>query len=302
MRYTHSSLEVCDLADLEGLTRLLVAGISRDRPQVQPRSGRLPRMKHYLGIDIGTFESKGVIVDGTGEIVATAARPHKMLVPQPGWAEHRPKRIGGATSPSSRARLLADSRHRAHVDHARSAPAPSAPACCRSTRDGEPLMNAVLYGVDARAAKEIEELTAAIGADAHPRALRQCADLAVGRPEDPVAEEEPPGDFRQGAQDRDLDHLSRAEADRRMRHRPLFGGELHPALPGRRAGLEQRTRARHHRARAAARGCLDDRHRRPRHAEGGARDRAGRRHAGHRRHHRRGRGSAQRRRRCGPAT
>jgi len=28
-RYTHSSLEMCDLADLEGLTRLLVAGISR---------------------------------------------------------------------------------------------------------------------------------------------------------------------------------------------------------------------------------------------------------------------------------
>jgi xylulokinase len=47
-------------------------------------------MKHYLGIDIGTYESKGVLVDADGEIVASAARPHKMLVPQPGWAEHRP--------------------------------------------------------------------------------------------------------------------------------------------------------------------------------------------------------------------
>ena len=28
-RYTHSSLEMCDLADLEGLAKLLVAGISR---------------------------------------------------------------------------------------------------------------------------------------------------------------------------------------------------------------------------------------------------------------------------------
>ena len=28
-RYTHSSLEVCDLGDLVGLTRLLVAGIGR---------------------------------------------------------------------------------------------------------------------------------------------------------------------------------------------------------------------------------------------------------------------------------
>ena len=28
-RYTHSALEVCDLADLEGLTRLLVAALKR---------------------------------------------------------------------------------------------------------------------------------------------------------------------------------------------------------------------------------------------------------------------------------
>ena len=48
-------------------------------------------MTYFLGIDIGTFESKGAIVDDGGNIVATAARPHRMLVPQPGWAEHRPK-------------------------------------------------------------------------------------------------------------------------------------------------------------------------------------------------------------------
>jgi putative aminopeptidase FrvX len=31
-RYTHSSLEMCDLADLEGLTRLLVAALRRIGP------------------------------------------------------------------------------------------------------------------------------------------------------------------------------------------------------------------------------------------------------------------------------
>ena len=41
MRYTHSSLEVCDLADLAGLTQLLVAGARRDRPGLQPRPRRL---------------------------------------------------------------------------------------------------------------------------------------------------------------------------------------------------------------------------------------------------------------------
>ena len=44
-------------------------------------------MRYYLGIDIGTYESKGVLVDAEGRIVASTARPHKMLVPQPGWAE-----------------------------------------------------------------------------------------------------------------------------------------------------------------------------------------------------------------------
>ena len=90
-RYTHSSLEVCDLADLDRpdaacwspASPAIDGGFSLDRDDY--------RMRHYLGIDIGTFESKGVLVDGRGRIVATAAKPHKMLVPQPGWAEHRPR-------------------------------------------------------------------------------------------------------------------------------------------------------------------------------------------------------------------
>ena len=49
-------------------------------------------MKHYLGVDVGTYETKGVIVTGEGVIVAQAARPHQMTVPQPGWAEHDAER------------------------------------------------------------------------------------------------------------------------------------------------------------------------------------------------------------------
>ena len=45
-------------------------------------------MDCYLGIDIGTFETKGVLADGEGRILATAKRRHDMIVPQPGWAEH----------------------------------------------------------------------------------------------------------------------------------------------------------------------------------------------------------------------
>ena len=47
-------------------------------------------MKYTVGVDIGTFETKAVLVNEVGEVEAQAHKPHKMLVPQPGWAEHRP--------------------------------------------------------------------------------------------------------------------------------------------------------------------------------------------------------------------
>ena len=60
--------------------------------KLQPRPRRLHPMKHYLGIDIGTFESKGVLVDDDGAILATASKPHKMLVPQAGLGRAPPAR------------------------------------------------------------------------------------------------------------------------------------------------------------------------------------------------------------------
>jgi xylulokinase len=121
-------------------------------------------MTCYLGIDIGTFESKGVLVDADGEIVATAAKPHKMIVPQPGFAEHRADED-----------WWGDFRHLSHALLAESQVAPAAiravgvsaigPCMLPVDAAGEPLMNAVLYGVDTRAAAEVAELTAKIGAD-----------------------------------------------------------------------------------------------------------------------------------------
>jgi len=119
-------------------------------------------MNHYLGIDIGTYESKGVLADGKGRIVAVAKRPHRMLVPQPGWAEHDAESnwwgefceisrelIGGSGIDAKDIRAVATSG--------------IGPCMLPVDGDGNPLMNAVLYGVDTRAAKEIEELTALIG-------------------------------------------------------------------------------------------------------------------------------------------
>lgn len=121
-------------------------------------------MSYTLGIDIGTFESKGVLADDEGHIVASAAEPHEMIVPRPGWAEHRADEDWWHDFKAIVAKLLAQSR----ID-----PAEIASVACSAigpcmlplNKDGKPLANAVLYGVDVRAAAEISELTGRIGAE-----------------------------------------------------------------------------------------------------------------------------------------
>ena len=119
-------------------------------------------MSYFLGVDIGTFETKGVLCDAEGRIVASAARQHKMLVPRPGWAEHRPEEDWWGDFVYVTKAVLAESR----IDpKAIAAVACSAIGPCMLPVDGDgnPLMNGVLYGVDARAHAEVEELTARIG-------------------------------------------------------------------------------------------------------------------------------------------
>ncbi|MFV2001588.1 MAG: FGGY family carbohydrate kinase, partial [Paracoccaceae bacterium] len=121
-------------------------------------------MSYTLGIDIGTFETKGVLADARGQVLASAARPHKMIVPQPGWAEHRAEEDWWHDFTAVSQELLAksgiDAREIKCV-------ATSAIGPCMLPVDagGRALMNAVLYGVDGRAAREIAELSERIGAD-----------------------------------------------------------------------------------------------------------------------------------------
>ncbi|HEY0918514.1 FGGY-family carbohydrate kinase [Devosia sp.] len=121
-------------------------------------------MSAYLGIDIGTFESKGVLVDGSGRILASAARPHKLIVPQSGWAEHRPREDWWGDFCFLANRLIADSGL-APAEIEAVAPSAIGPCMLPVDADGAPLMNGILYGVDTRAHREIAELTARIGAD-----------------------------------------------------------------------------------------------------------------------------------------
>jgi len=121
-------------------------------------------MSHTLGVDIGTFESKGVIVDGDGRIVAQATRPHRMLVPRPGWAEHRAEEDWWGDFAAITRELLEKSKLPASAIKAVAASA-IGPCMLPVDAAGAPLMNGVLYGVDTRAARQIEALTERIGAE-----------------------------------------------------------------------------------------------------------------------------------------
>lgn len=121
-------------------------------------------MSYTLGVDIGTFESKGVLVDQDGHIVASAARPHEMLVPQPGWAEHRPHEDWWGDFVHITREILKTSGI-APAEIKAIATSAIGPCMLPLDRDGRPLMNGVLYGVDTRSAEEIEELTDRIGED-----------------------------------------------------------------------------------------------------------------------------------------
>jgi len=122
-------------------------------------------MKHFLGVDVGTYETKGVIADGEGRIVAQASRPHQMLVPQAGWAEHRAEEDWWGDFVFVTRKMVADLR----IDPKSIAGigcSAIGPCMLPVDKDGNPLMNGVLYGVDTRATKEIADLNALIGEDA----------------------------------------------------------------------------------------------------------------------------------------
>jgi xylulokinase len=134
-------------------------------------------MSHTLGVDIGTYESKGVLVDASGHVEASATRPHTMIVPRPGWAEHRADEDWWADLVAITRDLLATSR----VD-ARSVDAVTAsaigPCMLPVDGDGAPLMNGVLYGVDTRATAQITALNDLIGEE---RILERCGNALTSQ-------------------------------------------------------------------------------------------------------------------------
>ncbi len=105
-------------------------------------------MTLFFGVDIGTSSSKGVLVDGSGTVLASSVRHHRVTRPHPGHVE-----MDGEiwwTEFVSLAEELTTGREITAVGVSG-----MGPCALLTDADGTPLRPAILYGVDTRASAEI---------------------------------------------------------------------------------------------------------------------------------------------------
>jgi len=115
-----------------------------------------------LGVDIGTYESKGVLTTTKGEVIAQAAIAHKLLFPRAGWAEHDPELTWWGDFCNITKELLTTQGVSAK-DIKGVGVSAIGPDVLPIDEDFNPLRMGILYGVDTRAVKEIDELNAQYG-------------------------------------------------------------------------------------------------------------------------------------------
>lgn len=121
----------------------------------------------FLGIDIGTGSSKGVLVDHVGTVLREARRAHITDTPHPGWFEHDAETVWWQDFVTL-ARELLDG-----------VPGPVEGVCCSgigpatlvTDAEDRPLRPAILYGIDTRSAVQATTMNRQLGRDL---LLRRC--------------------------------------------------------------------------------------------------------------------------------
>lgn len=112
-----------------------------------------------LGIDIGTSSSRGVLVTAGGAIVARSERAHELSLPAPGWAEHDAEHIWWKDFRAICHELLQQTTQPVVAVCVSGI----GPCFLPADEHGDPLRPAILYGIDTRAVREIEDLTRQYG-------------------------------------------------------------------------------------------------------------------------------------------
>jgi xylulokinase len=116
----------------------------------------------FLGIDIGTYSTKGVIIDNNGKVIFSHQVSHTLDNPKPNYFEHDAEKIWWNDFCIISKNLL--NRNEIIKRNLKGVGISTLGADCLPVdKDCVPLRKAILYGIDARCQKEIEEITSILG-------------------------------------------------------------------------------------------------------------------------------------------
>lgn len=115
-------------------------------------------VQYLMGIDIGTYESKGVLTDTQGNVIISCSEPHGMDNPKPNYYEHDADAVWWHDLCVLSKRLLQHSGV-AKEDVLCLGVSTLGTNCLPVDKNLRPLRKAILYGIDARSQREIEYLT-----------------------------------------------------------------------------------------------------------------------------------------------
>lgn len=112
----------------------------------------------YVGVDVGTSSTKGVLVRPDGDILRNAVREHTVSRPAPGHVE-----MAADDWWTEFVEIVGELTAAGDVEVAAVGISGMGPCVLLVDEDGTPLRPAILYGVDTRATEQIERLTAELG-------------------------------------------------------------------------------------------------------------------------------------------
>lgn len=118
----------------------------------------------FIGIDIGTGSSKGVIADSRGNVLASSAIEHTMSTPAPGFYEQDAEKVWWHDFVYLCRNLLKQINQLRYSVRAAGI-STIAPCVLPVDKTGQPLRPGIMYGIDTRAAAEIIEIEKRIGKD-----------------------------------------------------------------------------------------------------------------------------------------
>jgi xylulokinase len=120
--------------------------------------------EYLVGVDIGTYSSKGVLVKTNGHVVTSHIVQHGLSMPKPGFFEHDAQEVWWHDFVEIVRAIIQETGINAKQIIGIGT---SAIGSCvlPIDRDGNPLRPGILYGIDTRASKEIAFLEDVLGKD-----------------------------------------------------------------------------------------------------------------------------------------